>query len=196
MKKVMLMALAAFFVTAAFAQTIDDAQNEINNENYYKARVILNKLLKDPASDKAQVEYYMGNAYLKDDEADSAKMFYKMVNTGDSKNPLGYLAAGRLGVLAKNSTEAKMNFDRAAQVTKFKNANVFFETGDAYFRPQIFDLAAAIQNLEKANELDGKNTTIMMELGDAYLENSSNDPTMGGKAMTEYENAIAINNKL
>src|SRR4051812_38076263 len=97
------------------AQTLADAQREIDNENYFKAKQILAKLMKDPAANKADVAYYMGNAYLKSDDADSAKVFYKMVWNPDTKTPLGYVANGRLSLLAKNTADAKVNFDRALQ---------------------------------------------------------------------------------
>jgi tetratricopeptide (TPR) repeat protein len=77
-----------------------------------------------------------------------------------------------------------------------KNANIYYEIGDAYFRPQVIDLDLAISNFEAAYNLDSKNTTIILALGDAYLENAQNDNTMGGKAMNKYELASEINKNL
>ncbi len=196
MKKVVFISTLLIFAISVFAQSIQDAQQQIDNENYFKAKVILWKLLNDPASNRVEVEYYLGNAYLKSDDADSAKIFYKLVAAPDNKTPFGSVASGRLNLLGKNKDAAKLDFQRAVQLSKSKNANVFFEIGDAYFRPVVIDLNAAIENLEKANDLDSKNTSIMLELGDAYLENAQNDNTMGGKAMNKYEGAIAINPKL
>jgi tetratricopeptide (TPR) repeat protein len=196
MKKVVFITSLLLLVISMFAQSIQDAQQQIDNENYFKAKGILWKLLNDPAANKVEIYYYLGNAYLKADDADSAKIFYRLVATPDNKTPFGSVAAGRLNLLGKNKDAAKLDFQRAAQISKSKNANVFFEIGDAYLRPTITDLTEAISNLEKANDLDPKNTSIMLELGDAYLENAQNDNTMGGKAMNKYEGAIAINPKL
>jgi len=198
MKKGFFIAVSVLLSMFTYAQTVQDAQKEIDNENYFKARGILLKLLNDPAADKTEVAYYIGNAFLKNEDPDSAKIFYKMAVNPDPKNAsfISYLASGRLALLAKDTTQVSKNFTRALQLTKSKNANVFYEIGDAYFRPAVFNLSAATSNLEEAHRLDSKNTTIMLELGDAHLENSTNDNSEGGKAMNLYEDAVQINDKL
>lgn len=196
MRKLILTAATAFLSVVLFGQTLQDAQKLIDNESYFKAKQTLYKVLAAGTELKPDVYYYLGNAYLKDDDVDSAKLFYKQVFNPDTRTPLGYLANGRLALLNKNTVEAKQNFDRALQITKMKNANIYYEIGDAYFKPNIIDLQAAITNFEAAYNLDSKNTSILLELGDAYLENSANDPSMGGKAMNKYESASEINKSL
>lgn len=196
MKKLTLLSTAVFFTVALFAQTLDEAKKEIDNENYFKAKQVLFKLINDPAQNKTEVAYYLGNAMLKSDDIDSAKIMYKMVYNPESRSALGYVANGRLALLAKNNADAKANFDRALQTSKMKDANIYYEIGDAYFRPDVIDIAAAIANLEAAYNLNNKNTTIILALGDAYLENSVNDPSMGGKAMNKYEYASDLNKNL
>ncbi len=196
MRKVFSIVVLVCSVFALSAQTLQDAQREIDNESYFKAKQILFKLLKDGAVSKNDVAYYLGNAYLKSDDADSAKVFYKMVFNPDTKSALGYVANGRLSLLAKDKAAAKLSFDRAEQTSKGKVANIFYEIGDAYFRPEVIDLPTAISKFERAYELDNKSTTIMLALGDAYLENSANDNTMGGKAMNKYEAAADANKQL
>ena len=196
MKNVTLLAVALLMVASVFGQTLQDAQRELDNENYFKAKQVLFKLLHDGTSNKSEVAYYLGNAYLKSDDADSAKLFYKMVFDPDTKSPMSYVAKGRIALLQKNSNDAKTNFDQALRGSKYKNANIYFEIGDAYFRPNIIDLQAAISNLKSALDLDPKNTSIMLELGDAYLENSATDPQGGGQAMNQYQNARGVNSNL
>ncbi|MBL0309446.1 MAG: tetratricopeptide repeat protein [Bacteroidetes bacterium] len=196
MKKTIVSALITFLTFSAFSQTLPDAQREIDNENYFRAKQILFKLLNDPEQNKAEVAYYLGNTLLKSEDPDSAKLFYKMAYNPDTRSALGYVANGRLALLSKNKAEAKTNFDRALQTSKMKNATIYYEIGDAYFRPVIMDLQTAITYFEGAYNLDNKNTTIMLSLGDAYLENSVNDNTMGGKAMNKYEAAADLNKNL
>ncbi len=196
MRKVFSIVVLALSVYVLSAQTLQDAQREIDNENYFKAKQVLFKLMKDGAVSKTDVAYYLGNAYLKSDDADSAKVFYKMAFNPDTRTALGYVANGRLSLLSKDKVGAKQNFDRALQTSKMKNANIYYEIGDAYFRPSVIDLSSAISNFESAYNLDNKSTTIMLALGDAYLENSSNDNTMGGKAMNKYEAAAEANKGL
>ena len=196
MKNVILVALTLFIAAHVSGQTLQDAQREMDNENYFKAKQVLFKLLNDGTSNKSEIAYYLGNAYLKNDDADSATIFYKMVNDPDTKFALNYVAKGRISLLQKNKVDAKLNFDNALQYSKFKNATIYFEIGDAYFRPVAIDVNEAIKNLKAAQDLDGKNTSIMLDLGDAYLENSATDPQAGGLAMTQYQNARGINKNL
>lgn len=193
MKRLFLICIYFVFVfNAIHAQTIQDAQKEIDRENYYKAKQILFGLLKDANSNKAEVAYYLGNAYLKSDDADSAKVFYKQVFNNDTRAALGYVANGRLSLINGNKVEAKQHFDRALQTSKSRNANIFFEIGDAYLRPEVIDVQVAISNLEQAFNLDNKNVAIVLGLADAYNANSANDNTMGGKAMNKYEYASEL----
>lgn len=196
MRRLVLIALVAFVSVSAFAQTLQDAQKEIVNENYFKAKNILYKLLKDPAASKPDVYYYLGNAYLKNDELDSAKVFYKLVFDPNTKTALGYVANGRLSLLAKNTADAKLNFDRATQITKSKNASVFFEIGTAYAEIEPGDLKAAETNLEQAFNLDNKNFAIVNAQGDVYNAQSlAGDGAAGGKAMNKYQYASDLDAK-
>jgi tetratricopeptide (TPR) repeat protein len=196
MRKLISIAAALLLVLTVSAQTLQDAQREIDNENYFKAKQLLFKLLQDGAVSKNEVAYYLGNAYLKSDDADSAKVFYQMAYNPDTKSALSYVASGRLALLNKDRIGAKQNFDRALQTSKMKNANIYYEIGDAYFRPAVIDLQAAISNFEAGYNLDSKNTTLLLALGDAYLANSGSDPSMGGKAMNKYEAAADVNKQL
>src|SRR5437588_388948 len=120
MKKVSLIAVAVLFSLLGFGQSLQDAQRELDNENYFKARQILFKLINDPAQDKPTVAYYLANTLLKSDDVDSAKLFYKMVFNPDTRSALGYVANGRLALLAKDRVGAKAAFDRALQTSKAK----------------------------------------------------------------------------
>jgi tetratricopeptide (TPR) repeat protein len=172
------------------AQTIEEARKEIDNENYVRAINILHKVLKVPSIDRNLASYYLGNAYLKADELDSAKLFYVALGEGN-RSPYGYLATGRLALLNKDRVKAKEAFDKAAIITKMKNSEVLYQAGDAYYRPEVIDLKQAISYFEDAYKLDVKNSTNMLALGDAYLDNNE-----GGKAMSKYESAAEVNSKL
>jgi tetratricopeptide (TPR) repeat protein len=192
MKNLKLVALLIFLVSQVFGQSaLDDAKKEIDKENYVKARNILLKTLNDGSSDVKEVAYYLGNAYLKNDDIDSAKIFYRMVGGADNHQALGYLAYARLTLLNGNKAEAIKLFDKAAQVSRMKDSKILFQAGDALFRPTVTDLSAAIGYFEDAYKLDNKNYMNMLELGDAYLENNE-----GGKAMSKYESASELNPKL
>lgn len=174
----------ALLVFSANAQTIQEAQKEIENENYFKAKSILKKILAEPTSDKSAVNYYLGNAYLKDDDKDSAKMFYNASVAADAKSAIANVAAGRLALLSNKKVDAKAAFDRALQTTKFKNAEIHYQIGDAYYSAPERDLPEAVKALEEAVRLSPKNGNYLIALGDAYLDSNE-----GGKALSKYEAA-------
>ncbi len=190
MKRIMLSLSVALFVFNAQAQTIDDAKKFIDNELYFKAKSILLKLAKDPAQDKNLVHYYLGNVYLKTEDKDSAKICYSVLGD-NNKSVYGYIALGRIALLNGNEKGAKEFFDKATIASKLKNAEALYQIGDAWYKPEVINLKEAIYNFEEAYKIDVKNSTNMLALGDAYLDNNE-----GGKAMSKYESAADVNNKL
>lgn len=177
-------------VLSAGAQTLEEARKDIDNENFFRAKNSLRKLLADPAVDHNQAAYYLGNAYLKTDDPDSAKIFYAMLGE-NNKTAYGSLALGRIALINKKNADAKGLLDKAAITSKMKNSEILYQIGDAWFKPTTTDLKEAIYYFEEAYKLDLKNSTNMLALGDAYLENNE-----GGKAMSKYESAAEVNTKL
>lgn len=190
MKTIKLFAASIFVTTTVLGQTLEQARYDLDNENYFKAKNQLRKLLNDGTADKNQVAYYLGNVYLRTDEPDSARIFYSMLGA-DNKTAFGYLANGRLALLNNDKATAKTLFEKAAIASKMKSSEVLYQIGNAWFKPTTTDINEAISNFEQAFKLDAKNSTNMLELGDAYLENNE-----GGKAMSKYESAAEVNAKL
>ncbi|MCW3128059.1 MAG: hypothetical protein JWO03_3717 [Bacteroidetes bacterium] len=191
MKSIKIFAALLLLSSQVMGQSVlDEAKKEIDKENYAKAKNLLKKTLADGSTDRIQTAYYLGNAYLKLDDADSAKICYRIPGF-ENKTVYGQLSNGRLWLLNGDKAKAKTAFENAAVTSKMKNSEVLYQIGDAWFRPTITDLSEAIKNFEDAYKLDSKNTTNMLELGDAYLENNE-----GGKAMSKYESAAEVNPKL
>jgi tetratricopeptide (TPR) repeat protein len=191
MKSIKIIAAVLLLSSQVMGQSaLDEGKKELDKENFAKAKNILRKALNDGSTDRVQTSYYLGNAYLRLDDADSAKICYRVPGF-ENKTVYGQLANGRLWLLNGDKTKAKTAFENAAVSSKMKNSEVLYQIGDAWFRPTITDLSEAIRNFEDAYKLDSKNTTNMLELGDAYLENNE-----GGKAMSKYESAAEVNSKL
>ena len=191
MKCLNFVAVLLFMSSQVFGQSaLDDAKKEIDKENYVRAKNILRKALADGSVDKLQASYYLGNAYLRLDDSDSAKICYRVLGA-QNKSPLGYLANGRLSLLNGDIAKAKEAFDMAATKSGMKNSETLYQAGDALFRPSVTDLKQALDYFESAYKLDATNYTNTLELGDAYLVNNE-----GGKAMSKYQSAADVNNKL
>ncbi len=170
--------------STAFSQTIQDAKKAIEAEYYYKAKMVLVKL--NHTMPTVESNYYLGNVYLLIGETDSAKYYYQAATKfEDTKNPLIYIAKGKLNLLNKNEAEAKSNFDYAIKVSKSKNAEVFYQIGDAYYK---INNTEAIKNYEIAYSTDFSLIINLLAYGDAYLD--MKDP---GNALTKYQLAISTN---
>lgn len=191
MKKYIVFCLLLLSIGFIQAQSVDAAKKEINRENYFRARQILHSLKAQPGVNVGEVYYYLGNAYLLSEDADSARIFYAESVKINPKNITGYLAAGRLAVLSKNYADAKAQFERAFQTSRYKSAWVFLEAGEAWYRPEITDLKEAIVQLEEAYKLDGKNVAVLLSLGDAYLLQKDNTQA-AGMALSKYEAAAEV----
>ena len=170
--------------------SLDDGRRELDKENFVKAKNILLKTYIDGTAEKITSAYYLANAYLRLDDVDSAKMYYRVAGL-DNKTIYGLLSAGRLTLLNGDKAKAKEYFEKAAITSKMKNSEVLYQIGDAWFKPTTTDLNEAIKNFEDAYKLDNKNYINMLELGDAYLDNNE-----GGKAMSKYESAAEVNKSL
>lgn len=188
MKRLPLFLVGLFTANFIAAQTLEEGKLALKNENFPKARNILRKIYAETGDKKSA--YYLGNAYLRLDEPDSAKIFYNIGAT-DGKTAYAYLSAARIAVLDNNLTKAKSDLNLAAVTSKMKDAEVLYQAGDALYKPTTVDLAAAISFFEDAYKVDTKHWANMLELGDAYLDNNE-----GGKAMSKYESGAEINKTL
>jgi tetratricopeptide (TPR) repeat protein len=192
MKNLNLFAILIFLSCQVFGQSaLDDAKKEIDKENYIKAKNILLPVLKDGSGDREKVPYFLGNAYLKNDDPDSAKIFYRLVGGAEDHSKWGLLAYGRLNLLNGNVAEAEKLFEQSAVKSNMRDAEILYQIGDALYSPNVTDINKAIGYFEDAYKIDNKNYVNMLELGDAYLKNSE-----GGKAMSKYESASELYPKL
>jgi tetratricopeptide (TPR) repeat protein len=190
MKKTSLFFVLACINLHTFAQTLDDARRELDKENYIRAKNMLHTMLGSGIGDKTAIAYYIGTAYQKLDEPDSAKMYFMMPGA-DNKTAYGYLAAGRLAVMKGDKAKAKEVLEKAAVTSRMKNSEILYQIAETWYKPTTLDLNEAIRNFEDAYKLDNKNLTNMIALGDAYLDNGE-----GGKALSKYESAAEVNPKL
>lgn len=191
MKSIKIAAAMLLLSSQVFAQSaLDEGKKQLEKENFATAKNVLRKALADGTTDRVQTAYYLGNTYLKMDDPDSAKICYRVPGF-ENKTIYGLLANGRLSLLNGDRAKAKQYFEQAVVTSKFKNADVLNQVGDAWYKPNVIDLQEAIKNFEDAFKIDPKNTNNALELGDAYLDNNE-----GGKAMSKYESAAEVNPKL
>jgi len=178
--------------SASFAQSLDDAKKAIDAEQYQKATAML-KALVQSQNKKGENYFYLGDVYLKRDYVDSARAAFTAGVTADAKNPLNYVGLGHADLVSNNSTSAKTNFDKAIEVSSKKDYTPYLYTGKAYLDIDKPDFAAALPNLQKADELDDKDKEpqIFVALGDYYALQRKNSEALGA-----YMNALSLDPKL
>ncbi len=140
--------------TASFAQSLADAKKAIDAEQYQKATSMLKTLVASQAKDGDNY-FSLGNVYLLTDEIDSARAVFTSGTTADPKNALNFVGLGHADLMANNATSAKTNFDKALQLGT-KDYQTYLQIGKAYLGQKTPDYAAALPNLQKADELDSK----------------------------------------
>jgi len=140
--------------TASFAQSLADAKKAIDAEQYQKATSMLKTLVASQAKDGNNY-FSLGNVYLLTDEIDSARAVFTSGTTAEPKNALNFVGLGHADLMANNATSAKTNFDKALQLGT-KDYQTYLQIGKAYLGQKTPDYAAALPNLQKADELDAK----------------------------------------
>lgn len=153
---------------ASFAQSLADARKAIDAEQYQKATSMLKALISSNAKEGDNY-FYLGNTYLLTDELDSARAVYTNGIAADSKNALNFVGLGHADLKSNNPTSAKTNFDKAVQMGA-KNYETYLHIGKSYLAQENPDYAAALPNLQKADELDSKDkdAETFLALGDFY----------------------------
>lgn len=187
-KKAMTLSLGLVLIgSAAFAQSLADAQKAIDAEQYQKATTMLKALT--TSSSKPINYFYLGEVYLKTDDIDSARATFNKGIAMDAKSELNYIGLGHSELLLNNATAAKANFDKAVDLAK-KDYNVYLQIGKAYITQPKPDFAAALPYLTKADELDVKDEAadIYIALGDYYALQKLNSEALG-----KYLAAINLN---
>lgn len=188
-KKIVLGIAVSFFSGFAFSQSLEEGIISIDSHKYAKAKKNFETMV--ASAPTAQNYFYLGNAYLTQEEPDFAKAS-EYFNKGLAADKKSYL--NRIGLasvkLGKGDKSGVADIQVAVKDSKEKDAEVLFRAGEAltmYEKTNSPDLA--IQYLETAIEKAGKNVpaNYYYSLGDAYRLKR-----LAGNAMTAYEKALPI----
>ena len=174
-KKAITLSLGLVMMGAAsFAQSLADAKKAIDAEQYQKATAMLKTLVANQAKDGANY-FNLGNVYLLTDEVDSARAVFTSGTTADPKNALNFVGLGHADLISNNAASAKTNFDKAVQLGA-KNYETYLNIGKSYIIQPKPDYAAALPNLQKADELDAKDKDpeTFLALADYYALQKKN----------------------
>lgn len=138
--------------------------------------------------DEADLYYYLGYAQLKNNQLDAAAKSFDAGIAKDPKAAINYVGKGHLSMLQNRPADAKVNLDKALEMTKSKKVNVLKAVAEAYLTNAKF-AGDAVALLLKAKNIKN-DAEVETLLGDAYLLQNQ-----AGSAVTAYENAAAMDPK-
>ncbi len=186
MKHVMIFISVLLSSFVGFAQN-DQAQKYVEKEMYNSATAIYQGLLKSNSKKASEYDYYLGDICWRKEKLDSAKYYFMEGIKADETYPLNYVGVGIVS-MKTNTTEGQKSFEKAIQMTAQKNAQVLNAIAEYYIlEGEKTDMPKAIELLKKSTELESKNASGWMLLGDAYGRQAE-----GSKQAESYSKAAAL----
>jgi tetratricopeptide (TPR) repeat protein len=199
MKKIQVFAALFLCVWTLQAQsTVESAKGLIVNENYGKAKEVLNQIIgaeKDPLK-QAEAYYWLGECEYRDLIDDNqGKAFEKareQYNKGIAvakSSPHCQVGMAKLLLDAKNSKEALKVFDQAIKDSRKKpykegHPEIFMLIGDSYLNCTQKNPDFAVANYTRARDVEPTNGLAWLKLGDGNLAKGD-----AGAAMSAFESA-------
>ena len=182
--------MAGALVGSASAQSLKDAQNAIDAEQYDKAKGILQKLVETKGKEGANY-FYLGQVYLVNDKIDSAAIIFNQGLTNAPKEQLNSVGLGIIDLKKNNTSAAEQKFAAATSVLGKKDYLPLYYIGRAYIDAPKPDYAKAVDYLTQAKAKNAKDALIPVSLGDAFLGLKENS-----QAFVNYRDALNIDPNL
>lgn len=170
----------------ALGQSYQQGLRLLEKEQNQRAKQLLRTLVEQEPQ-QAEGYFYTGIAYLRSQQADSAKIFFQKETELDPKSALSQVGLGYWHQQQGQPAEAAAAFEKALQVSKGKDAKVLRWLVEAKLEQPRPDAVEVQTLLEKALKLDEKNPVLHLLQGDAYLAQNK-----GGEAVSSYEKAFAL----
>lgn len=187
--KLKLILISALCAAAAFTASAQD-QGYLDGVDYFKveqydnAREILERTLKDPSTDKATANYYLGQIALFKGDLNSARTYFQHGLSADGKNGLNYVGMGALALKQGNAQEAKVQFKNAMKADK--TAETCVAVARAYFNADPVAYAKEYEDAMKdAMKRNKACPDIYVMQGDKFRAEKQI-----GDAAAAYDNAI------
>lgn len=188
MKHVIIFISTLFLISSSVFAQDEQAQKYVEKEQYSKATVIYKNLLVSNSKKASDYYYYLGDICLRKEKNDSAKYYFMEGIKVDETNALNYVGIGIVSMRNSNATEGQRSFDKALQLTSSKNSQVLNAIGEYYVLESTnAELPKGIVLLKKSTEVDSKNATSWMLLGDGYARQAE-----GSKQVETYNKAATL----
>jgi cytochrome c-type biogenesis protein CcmH/NrfG len=154
-------------VTVSQAQDLNPAKKAIDAEQFESAKTILKTIIKTKPSN-GRASFLLGNVYLVQNSADSAKIYFEKGLAGTEGAKLNYIGLGQLDLDNGKVAEAQANFTLASKDAKKKDVEEFVYIGKAYMAANKPDYKSAIAVLSRAKINNPQDAQVLLELGNAF----------------------------
>ncbi len=184
----------AFFTLCAVAfssaQNVEQAKKAIDAEQYEKAKTLLKSIVASNPND-GRSAFLLGNVYLKQEMADSAKIYFQKGLSASKDNKLNYIGLGQIDLNNGDVSAAKEKFAQAMSDARRKDTEQYIYVAQAYMNADNPDYKNALSVLEKARSANAQDPYVQLALGDAYYGNKNQN-----EAYVAYRNAYTADNTL
>lgn len=182
----------AFFASASVlqAQDINEAEKQIDAEQFQKAKTSLKSIIKNnPSEGKAY--FLLGNVYLNQSVIDSAKIAYDEGLKAKDGAHFNNIGLGQIDLEKNDVASAKAKFDVAKKEMRKKDFGEYVYIARAYMNNSHPDYKAALATLELAKEKNANEPQVLLAFGDAYYGDKNQN-----EAFSSYRNAFQADNSL
>ena len=181
------MLTSAFYVQA---QDIEQANKATDAEQYEKAKGILKSIIQSkPTNGKAT--FLLGNVYLKQNIADSAKIYFQRGLSTTEGAKFNNIGLAQMDLDADNKAAAQAKFDLVTKDMKKKDIEEYVYIARAYMNSDKPDYKKAIEVLTKAKAINPTDAQVQLALGDAYYGDKNQN-----EAYAAYRNAYQSDSSL
>lgn len=191
MNKIKILSIALLAVVATGrAQDLNQAKKAIDAEQFESAKSILKSIIQAKPTN-GTAAFYLGNVYLLQNNADSAKIYYQKGLTGSEGARLNNIGLGLIDLDNGNAAEAEQKFALATKDLKKKDIEEYIFIGRAYTFSTNPDYKKALEYLNKAKLVNPQDAQLNLALGNAYFGDKNQN-----EAYSAYRNAYTIDNTM
>lgn len=177
-------------VSLVNAQDINEAKKAIDAEQFEKAKITLKSIVKSNPSE-GEAFFLLGNVYLFQNIADSAKIAYDKGLAAKDEAHLNYIGLGQLSLDKGNLADANAKFELAKKEMRKKDFQEYVYIARAYMNSSNPNYKNAIATLNLAKERNAQEPQVLLALGDAFYGDKNQN-----EAFRAYRNAFQADSNL
>ena len=192
MKKLLISLLSFVSAVSLQAQTVNEVEKAIDNEQFGKAKDLLQQLIKKEP-DNGEYKFYLGNLYLTTGEDALAKETFTQGATSKKNMHFNYIGLGQIALNQGKPTDAATEFSKAEALirNKKKDTQELLYISRAYLNSFNPDYAKAAEYARKVVAINPGSAQGNLTLGDAEF----NLNNLNG-AYAAYRSAYTLDNSL